>query len=113
MNGFEALELMKKGERVRNGDKIYFLSDGKICFDSGSVKEIKCIFDFNGVYDLYEETYTGLEAIELMKEGKKVCFESVVEYKIESEMVWWFDRLNQEWNKENSFDFTRKYKISK
>lgn len=113
MNGFEALELMRKGERVRNGDKIYFLSDGKICFDSGSVKEIKCIFDFNGVYDLYEETYTGLEAIGLMLKGRQIKDDDEVTFKTKDGAVVWYCEREDSWKSEDLFDLTQRYRISK
>lgn len=113
MNGFEALELMRNGKKVvsKESGRIYFLNEGKIYIERKTLDHFKCCFDFNGEYELYEEIYTGLEAIELMKEGHLVMDEKGTVTKIEQNKVKWYSSYEKTWQLETSFNFTYEYKI--
>lgn len=115
MNGFEALELMRTGKKVVSKESgcIYFLNEGKIYIERKTLDHFKCCFDFNGEYELYEKTYTGLEAIELMKRGYTVSStygKDKYVFKLHNDNIYLLYPSGN-MTVEESFDFSVKYKI--
>lgn len=117
MNGYQAFDLMRKGGKVTIKDVggVFYIKDGYIKFTTSDGKEHFSNFNFGGNdYEEIEETYTGLQAIEIMKDGQHVIEHpsSNFKYYISNGELWFVDS-NGDKNISRAFNINGVYKIYK